>query len=202
MVKYKYLIINAFALAGRMDAIVLFPGCRYALPRAMRLLPFQGEPVKNFANFNRLNLICDYDTIHVERTSTHIPSIKNTFLCIYAQKKYYVVIYNTARKIMLIIPLYTIRQEKYMLVIYKVVMSVCLDYSEKNAFYFFRNRKAVRPSLLSLQAFFGVSTRRKGLPTLPQRPFCIAIRPPSPCNNGLIARRNGPLCFLDKVLPL
>jgi len=75
-------------------------------------------------------------------------------------------------------------------------------YSEKNAFYFFRNRKAVRPSLLSLQAFFGVSTRRKGLPTLPQRPFCIAIRPPSPCNNGLIARRNGPLCFLDKVLPL
>ena len=38
----KYLIINAFALAGRMDAIVLFPGCRCTLPRAMRSLPRRG----------------------------------------------------------------------------------------------------------------------------------------------------------------
>ena len=38
----KYLIVNAFALAGRMCAIVLFPGCRFALPRAMCSLPFQG----------------------------------------------------------------------------------------------------------------------------------------------------------------
>ncbi len=38
----KYLIINAFALAGRICAIVLFPGCRYALPRAVCSLPRRG----------------------------------------------------------------------------------------------------------------------------------------------------------------
>ena len=39
----KYLIINAFALSGRVCTIVLFPGCRYALPRAMSLLPHSGR---------------------------------------------------------------------------------------------------------------------------------------------------------------
>ena len=38
----KYLIINAFALSGRVCTIVLFPGCRFALPRAMCSLPLQG----------------------------------------------------------------------------------------------------------------------------------------------------------------
>jgi len=38
----KYLINNAFALPGRMCAIVLFPGCRCTLPRAMRSLPRRG----------------------------------------------------------------------------------------------------------------------------------------------------------------
>ncbi len=54
----------------------------------------------------------------------------------------------------------------------------------------------------ALHAFFAIFSCRKGLPALPQRPFRSARRPVSQCNNGLIARRNGPLCFLDKVLPL
>ena len=41
----KHLIINAFALLERMYAIVLFPGCRYALPRAMGSLSFQDATV-------------------------------------------------------------------------------------------------------------------------------------------------------------
>jgi len=47
----KYLIINAFALTGRMDTIVLSPGCRYALPRAMCSLPRWGAfcPNSKFA---------------------------------------------------------------------------------------------------------------------------------------------------------
>ena len=43
MGNYKYLIISAFALAGRMGAIEhKNPGCRFALPRAMCSLPLQG----------------------------------------------------------------------------------------------------------------------------------------------------------------
>jgi len=52
--------------------------------------------------------------------------------------------------------------------------------------------------MLPLNTFLGMPTRRKGLPTLPQRPFGSAGRPVSQCNKGLIARWNGPLCFLDK----
>ena len=43
----KYLIINAFALSGRVCTIVLFPGCRFALPRAMCSLPFQGASIQS-----------------------------------------------------------------------------------------------------------------------------------------------------------
>ncbi len=36
----------AFALAGRVCTIVLFPGCRFALPRAMCLLPRWGASIQ------------------------------------------------------------------------------------------------------------------------------------------------------------
>jgi len=76
----------------------------------------------------------------------------------------------------------------------------CLDYSEKNVFYFSRNRTAKRPSLLILHVFEGGLICNKTLPALPRGPFRLAIRPPSQCNNGPVARPKGSLCFLDKAL--
>ncbi len=43
----KHLIINAFALSGRVRTIVLFPGCRCALPRAVCLLPRRGASIQS-----------------------------------------------------------------------------------------------------------------------------------------------------------
>ena len=50
--------------------------------------------------------------------------------------------------------------------ILKPAYGICTFYSEKNAFCFLRNRKAVRPFLLLLYMFFGMLIRRKGPPTL------------------------------------
>jgi len=50
-----------------MRAIVLFPGCRYALPRAMCLLPFQGVHILISKNgFHPRRTYYDFQTWHIE----------------------------------------------------------------------------------------------------------------------------------------
>ena len=72
--------IYAFALAQGAGIVdIWFPGCRYALPRAMCLLPFQGALVLYFTNFDMLNQAC-LCAILSERTCIHAHSLNHVFM--------------------------------------------------------------------------------------------------------------------------